>query len=205
MIVAALEDASFERASHRVLDRATLRIEQGERVALVGPNGAGKTTVLRLLLGLETPSSGTVRRCGPGAGYVPQRCAESLFPWFSLGRNVALYPLVRRDPHGEAAALALCAQLLPKVDPARPAGRLSGGEQQTAALVRALVAPGDVILADEPFSALSESGRRAARDVLREELRGRALLLVTHWRDEAADLCDRVVRVEDGRLAEGAA
>jgi ABC-type nitrate/sulfonate/bicarbonate transport system ATPase subunit len=203
MIVAALEGASFRRGRRTVLDRATLRIGSGERVALVGPNGAGKTTALRLLLGLEAPSSGVVRRCRPGAGYVSQRCAESLFPWFSVARNVAMHRLLAGRAEDEREVLGLCARLLPGVDPARLAGELSGGEHQAAALARALLAPGDLIVADEPFSALSESARRGARDVLREELRGRALLLVTHWRDEAASLCDRVVRIEGGRLVEG--
>ncbi len=203
MIVAALEGVSFEHGSRPVLDRATLRIESGERVALVGPNGAGKTTVLRLLLGLEAPSSGRVRRCGPGTGYVPQCYAESLFPWFSVARNVALYRLLSQRRGGEQAARTLCARLLTGIDPDRLAGQLSGGEQQATALARALCAPGDIVVADEPFSALSERARCGARDVLREELRGRALLLVTHWRDEAGGLCDRVVRIEAGHLVDG--
>jgi ABC-type multidrug transport system ATPase subunit len=202
MIVAALESASFGNGSRQVLDRVTLHIESGERVGLLGRNGAGKTTALRLLLALEQPSSGVVQPCSPGTGYVPQRYSESLFPWFSVARNVAMYPILDGRPDGERLARALCERLLPGVDASRLAGRLSGGEQQAAALARALCAPGGSILADEPFSALSESMRRRAYDVLRDELRGRALVLVTHSPDDAKELCDRIVRIEDGRLVE---
>ncbi len=206
MIVAALEGACFERGSRRVLDHATLGVAKGQRVALVGPNGAGKTTAVRLLLGLESPSAGRVQPCAPGAGYVPQKYAQSLFPWFSVARNVAFHQLLAGAASGAGQRAAdLCARLLPGVDPARLAGNLSGGEQQATALARALAAPGDIVVADEPFSALSASPRRRAHQVVREELRGRALLLVTHADAETRELCDRVVRLEGGGLVDDAA
>ena len=199
MTAASLERVCFVRGSRTVLDDATLSIGAGERVALLGPNGAGKTTLLRVLLALETPTSGTVHAFSAGTGYVPQAYSESLFPWFSVLRNVAMPLLVARRDDAEEVARSLCRRLLPKVDPERPAGRLSGGEKQAVAVARALAAPGNAVVADEPFSSLAASTRQRIRDLLREELKGRALLLVTHAAEDVHDLCDRVQRIEEGR------
>jgi ABC-type sulfate/molybdate transport systems ATPase subunit len=110
--------------------------------------------------------------------------------------------LIARRSDALDVARALCTRLLPGIDPSRLAGRLSGGEKQAAALARALAWPGDLLLADEPFAALAAPMRGRLRQVLREELGSRALLLVTHAAEDAADLCDRMVRVNDGRLVE---
>lgn len=200
MTVAALDRVTFRRGPRVVLHEASLSIAEGERVGLVGPNGAGKSTVLRLLLGLEIPASGTVTPCARGVGYVPQGYAESLFPWFSALRNVAMPGLVARREDAAAQARSLCERVLPGVDVDRRAGRLSGGEKQALALARALAAPGPVVLADEPFSALASSVRARVRQVLRETLQDRALVLVSHDAEDVSDLCERVVRVEEGRL-----
>jgi len=199
--VAALERVSLVREGRAAARDVALSIAAGERVALLGPNGAGKTTILRLLLGLEAPTSGRVVGCAGGVGYVPQAFAQSLFPWFSLLRNVAMPRLVARLDDATDVAAELCARLLPGVDARRLAGRLSGGEQQAAALARALAAPGALVVADEPFTAFAAEARVAGRRVLREALGDRALLLVTHDAQDAAALCDRVVRVEAGQLA----
>jgi ABC-type multidrug transport system ATPase subunit len=198
--VAALERVSFRRGARVVLTDATLRIEPGERIGVVGPNGAGKSTVIRLLLGLETATSGTVEPCAKRAGYVPQGHAESLFPWFSVLRNVAMPRLVAGREDALVQARVLCERALPGLDVQRRASALSGGEKQATAVARALAAPGDVVVADEPFSALATAMRAQMRRVLRDELHGRALVLVSHASDDVSDLCDRVVRVEEGRL-----
>jgi ABC-type multidrug transport system ATPase subunit len=198
--VAALDDVTLRRHGRVVVRGVSLRIEPGERVALLGPNGAGKTTLLRLLLGLESPASGIAKTCSRGVGYVPQAFASSLFPWFSLLRNVAMPRLVAGLADAHDVARDLTGKLLPGVDGGRLAGRLSGGEQQAAALARALASPGDVVIVDEPFSALGASERETARRALGEELKGRALLLVSHADEDASVLCERIVRVEGGSL-----
>jgi len=198
--VAGLDGVTFRRGERTVLRGASLRIEPGERVALVGPNGAGKSTLLRLLLGLEVPASGGVRACARGVGYVPQGYAESLFPWFSVLTNVAKPGMVVGRPEARQRAGVLCERVLPGIDVERRAGRLSGGEKQAIAVARALLAPGDVVLADEPFSALATQVRAHVRQVLRDELSGRALLLVSHAAEDVSDLCDRVLHLEEGRL-----
>jgi ABC-type nitrate/sulfonate/bicarbonate transport system ATPase subunit len=181
-----------------LLRDASLAIGAGERVALVGPNGAGKTTLVRVLLGLVQPAEGSVHRPAGGAGYVPQGYAESLFPWFSLLRNVAMPRLLARRADAYDRARALTERILPGIDPRRRAGRLSGGEKQATALARAMASPGDVVIADEPFSAIAASSRERLRRALREELGGRALLLVTHDAQDIAHLCERTVYVADG-------
>jgi ABC-type multidrug transport system ATPase subunit len=198
--VAALDRVSFRRGARRVLSDASLRIEPGARVGLVGPNGAGKSTVIRLLLGLELATSGSVVKCATGVGYVPQGHAESLFPWFSVLRNVAMPLLVAGREDALARARALCERVLPGLDVQRRAGGLSGGEKQATAVARALAAPGNIVVADEPFSALATAMRTHVRQVLRDTLEGRALVLVSHADDDVSDLCDRVLRVEDGQL-----
>jgi len=185
-----------------MLSDASLTLRAGDRVALVGPNGAGKSSLARVLLGLLPPTEGTVRRVATGVGYVAQGYAESLFPWFSVLRNVALPRLIARREDAYDVARALAERTLPGIDPRQRAGRLSGGEKQALALARALASVGDLVIADEPFSAIAASTREHLRDVLRDELRGRALLLITHDANDVADLCERTIRLIDGRTVE---
>jgi len=199
VIVASLDGVSLQRGARAVLSDVTLHIAAGERVGLVGPNGAGKTTLLHLLLALEAPSAGSVRPC-EGVGYVPQDYSDSLFPWFSVLRNVAMPRLVAGRQDALEHARTLCRRLLPELDVAQPVGRLSGGEKQVSAVARALAAPGDLVVADEPFSALATTMRKHVRRVLQDELGGRALVLVSHAADDVSDLCDRVLQLEDGRI-----
>jgi ABC-type nitrate/sulfonate/bicarbonate transport system ATPase subunit len=202
VIVAALDGVRVLGRDHSMLRDASLRLRAGECVALVGPNGAGKSTLVRVLLGLTTPAEGAVQRAAPGVGYVPQGYAESLFPWFSVLRNVAMPRLVAGHADAYDTARALAGRILPGIDPRRRAGRLSGGEKQATALARALASPGDLLIADEPFSATATTSRERLRRALREELGGRALLLVTHDAGDVTDLCDRTVRLVDGRTVE---
>jgi len=202
VIVAALDRVRVLGGDHPMLREASLSLCVGDRVALVGPNGAGKSTLVRVLLGLMPSVDGTVQRAAAGVGYVPQGYAESLFPWFSVLRNVAMPRLVARREDAYDAARVLANRILPGVDPHRRAGRLSGGEKQATALARALASLGDLVIADEPFSAIAASSRERLRRALREELGGRALLLVTHDASDVADLCERTVRLVDGRTVE---
>ena len=202
-MIAGLAAVTFRRGERAVLDRVTLAIAPAERVAIVGPNGAGKTTLLRLLLGLERPSDGQVHACRSGGGYVPQAYGESLFPWFSVLKNVAMARFLEGRRDALECAGKLCARLLPDVDAARPAGRLSGGEKQTVAIMRALSTSGEIVVVDEPFSAMSSTTRTRVVDALEAELGERALLLVSHDPRDSAALCQRAVTLEDGRLLEG--
>jgi ABC-type nitrate/sulfonate/bicarbonate transport system ATPase subunit len=202
VIVAALDRVRVLGPDQPMLREASLTLHAGDRVALVGPNGAGKSTLVRVLLGLTPAAEGSVQRAVAGVGYVPQGYVESLFPWFSVLRNVAMPRLVARREDAYDVARALANRVLPGIDPRRRAGRLSGGQKQATALARALASPGDLVIADEPFSAIAASSRDGLRRALREELGSRALLLVTHDAEDVAHLCERTVRVVDGRTVE---
>lgn len=199
-MIAALEQVTLERRGVPVLREVTLRWRAGERIALVGANGAGKTSLLRLLAGLERPTRGAVHPLQPGAGYVTQGVSESLFPWFSVLRNVAMPRLISGDPQALTAARVQLQRVAPALSPERSARGLSGGEAQAIALARALTAPGPAVLADEPFSSLAPGARAQLRAALSAGLDGRALLLVTHEEEDAVALGARLLRLADGRL-----
>jgi sulfonate transport system ATP-binding protein len=180
-----------------VLAGVDLHVQQGEIVALVGPSGCGKSTLLRLIAGLETDFQGEVlvgatpvRGPSQAVGVVFQE--PRLFPWLTVAHNIAFglpggkpTPLVRETL--EVVGLTDFANALPK--------QLSGGMAQRVALARALVTEPQVLLLDEPFSALDAFTRMRLQDHLLNawERYRPTLLLVTHDLDEAVYLADRVV------------
>lgn len=175
----------------------TLRIDRGERVALLGRNGIGKSTLLRAIAGLARPAVGSLLR-PPSVGYMPQDYRASLLPWLTARDNVALplrslglTPRERDERLDEAiAAVALPDSLLGQ----RPQ-RLSGGEQQLVALARSLAWQSPVVLLDEPLSALDVSTRASLRRRLAVtlEARGLACVLVSHDLDDVLALATRWV------------
>jgi sulfonate transport system ATP-binding protein len=187
-----------------VLAGIDLDVYPSEIVALVGPSGCGKSTLLRLISGLETDYTGTisvgerqVRGPDSAVGVVFQE--PRLFPWLCLSDNVA-FGLPDRGAPGtrelvretlDVVGLAGFADALPK--------QLSGGMAQRAALARALVTEPQVLLLDEPFSALDAFTRMRLQDhLLAAWARYRpTLVLVTHDLDEAAYLADRVILLSD--------
>ncbi len=195
-----------------------LDVAAGECLALAGPSGAGKTSILRVVAGLLRPERGLVR-CGEetwldtssGRDLAPdlRRCGylfqeHALFPHLSAWRNVA-YPL-RELPRGErrGRALELLGRFgMERLADARPA-TLSGGERQRVALARALARRPDVLLLDEPLSALDTRTRGSAARELGAVLREARVpaLLVTHDFQEAALLGDRVGVIDAGRVVQ---
>ncbi|MCS6778721.1 MAG: ABC transporter ATP-binding protein [Geminicoccaceae bacterium] len=178
-----------------------LAISPGRIVAVIGPSGCGKSTFLRLLAGLERPSAGSIRLDGeelagpsPKIGVVFQE--PRLMPWLDVLHNVA-FGLPRRLSRHERRALA--AQAIERVglkgfEKALPK-QLSGGMAQRCALARALVTRPEVMLLDEPFSALDALLRaRLQAELVRIWTEDRpTLLLVTHDLDEAVLLADEIV------------
>jgi len=208
---------SIERAGRRfatgtqALDNASLRIEQGDFVALLGPSGCGKTTLLRLIAGLDRPDAGALKwdegAPKPGEiGFVFQEA--TLLPWASAAENVFL-PLrlrgQRRADTTEAVQHALAQVGLEGFAEARPAA-LSGGMRMRVSIARATVTRPRLLLMDEPFAALDEFTRhRLQHDLLRlwREI-GCTVVFVTHSIYEAAFLARRIVLMtpRPGRIAQ---
>ena len=204
-------------AELRVLDGVDLALDPGEIVALVGPSGAGKSTMLHVAGLLERPDGGAVliegRDCGGlsdehrtmlrrrALGFVYQ--FHHLLPEFSALENVMLPQMIagvgRREARDKAAALLERVGLAERLDH-RPA-RLSGGEQQRVALVRALANDPKILLADEPTGNLDHTTATSVMAILIEIVRasGLAALIATHNLELAGRL-DRIVTLEDGRL-----
>jgi len=190
-IVEAIGDLSFACAA-------------GELVCIVGPSGAGKTTLLRCVAGLLAPTAGEVvlggaRVAGPPAGMavVFQDYGRSLFPWLTVGRNVAL-PLEQHGAsRGELRRLvddALAEVGLADVHAAYP-WQLSGGMQQRVAIARAIAYQPRILLMDEPFAAVDAQTRAELEDLTLRVWRrhGVTVLFVTHDIDEAVYMGQRVL------------
>ncbi len=204
-----------------VLDGATLSLSPGEVVGLIGPNGAGKTTLLRVLAGLITPNSGTVRLHGRALGDFDTRLRAQQLAYLAQGGEahwalsvralVALGRLPHRGPWRGFAAADHDAvdRALTEADVAylakRPVNQLSGGERARAMLARALAVESAVLLADEPVAGLDPAHSLDVMAVLRARARaGAAIAVVVHDLTLGARHCDRLVLMADGKiLAEG--
>ena len=194
-----------------VLDDVSLTIEEGEFVAIVGFSGAGKTTLVSLLAGLDRPDRGEVLFRGqPVTGPSPQRGvvfqSDSLMPWLTAAGNVAL-AVDRTCKGGRAERAALVDETIAMVGLAhardRKPAELSGGMRQRVAVARALAMKPDVLLMDEPLSALDALTRAKLQDEFAAicERERRTIVLVTNDVDEAILLADRIIPLTPGPKA----
>lgn len=203
-----------------LLDDASLRVDAGEAVAVMGPSGVGKTTLLRCTAGLERADTGTVRVGGDaftsGAADYERAVARArrrvgfvfqqlhLFPHLTVLENVVEAPVhvarrARHEADAQARALLERVGIAARAD-ARP-HELSGGEQQRAAIARALALEPEALLMDEPTSALDGARVGELVALLRDLCKGGlALLFVTHDEPFARALARRVLTLRDGRL-----
>jgi lipooligosaccharide transport system ATP-binding protein len=199
-----------------VVNDMSFAVHPGECLGVIGPNGAGKTTTLRMCLGLSTPDAGEVQAFGlrmpadahaikAQLGVVSQ--FDSLDPDFTCAENLLVYgryfglksALIRSRVPAllEFAALSHRADVKP--------GQLSGGMRRRLSLARALINDPRLLLLDEPTTGLDPQARHLMWERLQQLLQqGKAILLTTHFMDEAERLCDRLLVIDHGRkIAEG--
>ena len=197
---------------HQVLKKISLQIASGEFLTLLGESGSGKTTLLRLIAGFEQPTSGEIWMSGARLDTLPPYKRRvntvfqhyALFPHLSVTDNVAYGLRVTNTPAAEIPARVDAALRMVKMheySDARPS-RLSGGQQQRVALARALVNRPQLLLLDEPLSALDANLRKQMQSELKSLQRelGITFLFVTHDQDEAMALSDRIALLKDGAL-----
>jgi len=210
--VIALHQVSRSFGDRTAVDNLSLAIAPGEFFSLLGPSGCGKTTTLRLIAGFDRPDRGRVLLQGNDLTETPPHRRPvnlvfqnyALFPHLSVWDNVAFGPRSRRLPErqirrqvGEILELVRLSELARR----RP-HQLSGGQQQRVALARALVNAPAALLLDEPLAALDPDLRRTMRAELKRIQRdvGITFVLVTHDREEALSLSDRLALLHGGRL-----
>jgi iron(III) transport system ATP-binding protein len=207
-----VHDASKRYGPVQAVDRAHLCVERGELVALLGPSGCGKTTLLRLIAGFELPDAGEVVLAGEtvaGARWVPPERRRvgmvfqdyALFPHRTVADNVG-FGVGRRERRARVRELLELVAL--DGQQRRYPHELSGGQQQRVALARALAPRPAVVLLDEPWSNIDPLLRGSMRDELAEIVRaaGATVLLVTHDREEAFSIADRIAVMREGRVVQ---
>ncbi|WP_413103482.1 ABC transporter ATP-binding protein [Streptomyces sp. Inha503] len=214
MTLLRLDEVTVRFGRHDALASVDLEVAEHETVSVLGPSGSGKSTMLRVVAGLRRPDTGRVWLAGRDQSGVPTHRRgvglmfqdHQLFPQRDVGGNVAFGLRMRKV--GRAEADRRVAELLELVGlpgaERRPVDSLSGGEQQRVALARALAPRPKLLMLDEPLGQLDRGLRERLVVELRElfERLGTTVLAVTHDQGEAFALADRVVVMENGRIAQ---
>ena len=212
MAYLAIENLSVSYGATRVLDRVSLEVERGEMIALLGSSGCGKTTLLRSIAGFIQPEAGAIRVDGKDIAALPPEKRNTammfqsyaLWPHMSVAANIG-YGLVMRGWKKDAIAARVAEMLkLLQLDGfgPRPVTQLSGGQRQRVALGRALAVDPTLLLLDEPMSNLDYKVRIELRHELRalQKRVGITSVYVTHDREEALTLADRIAVIDAGRV-----
>jgi len=207
-----LHDVQKRFGTTTAVESFTLAAEQGEFVSFLGPSGCGKTTTLRMIAGFEQPTAGSITINGQDVTYTPPNKRNvgmvfqsyALFPNMTVADNIGFGLRVRKRPRDQIRKRV--GELLELINLPDKGGRypyqLSGGQQQRVALARALAFEPQVLLLDEPLSALDAKIRVALRQEIRSIQRqlGITTVYVTHDQEEALSLSDRVVVMSEGRM-----
>ena len=196
----------------RAVDNVSITVHAGEVVGLLGPNGAGKTTTLRMLAGILTPDDGSVRVCGLDIHADPLAAKRRvgflsgdthLYQRLTPVEVLTYFGTLYSVPH--ATLGPRIASLVDELEMAsfkdRPCSTLSSGQKQRANIARAFLHDPDLLVLDEPTTALDVvSGQFVAEAIRRKRSEGRAVLLSTHIMSEAEYLCDRIALMHAGRV-----
>jgi len=209
MILCSLRDIVFGYENEPVIRNVSADIHAGEFIAVSGPNGAAKTTLLKLMLGLLKPWSGTVRFSAElgrsRVAYVPQQASSfnAGFPSkvIELVRSgcypeLGLFRRFRREQHELVEEALKAVGLWEQRN--RKIGELSGGQKQKACIARAIVQRPDLLVLDEPVTGMDAASRTRFYEWMRQQVKeeGRTVIMVTHGLDEAQDYLDRVIYLE---------
>lgn len=203
-MILEFENVSKNYGAVRALDGVTLGVDRDEIVALLGPNGAGKTTAMDIATGLRRPDGGRVKLFGesPSVAAVRRRLGctpqETGFPdALRVDEILAFAREHYEKPANSGATLdAFGLSDLAK----RRVGTLSGGQARRLSLALAFAGNPELVVLDEPTTGLDVESRRRLWDVVREEGRGRSVLLTTHYLEEAQELATRVLVIDRGRV-----
>jgi len=202
------DDVSVHAPGSRLLDGISLSLTAGEATAVIGPNGSGKTTLLRTAMGLVAPTAGHISWAAQAAAPISRMALVSQRPVMlrrSCAGNVR-YALARAGlpwRQRQQRTTELLALVGLKQVAARPARRLSGGEQQRLALARALAREPQALFLDEPTSSLDPAATRDVEDLVRTIIaRGVKVVLATHDLGEARRLAGKIVLLNAGSVVE---
>ncbi len=193
-----LENLQKSYGSLPVLDHCSFSFSSDGIYCLMGPSGSGKTTLFRILMGLEPADGGSIRFDLPSprisAVFQEDRLCETFSPVenlrFVLGKSVS-----REDIRRELSLL------LPEESLSRPVFTLSGGMKRRTAICRAMTAPSDLIIMDEPFTGLDENTKKLVIEYIKSRQRGRLLIVSTHQEEDVELLGGELVRMERLRAA----
>jgi spermidine/putrescine transport system ATP-binding protein len=210
--VVKFENVTKSYGSHIAVENLDLAIERGKFVTLLGPSGCGKSTSLRMLGGFETPTSGHIMLGGKNVTRVPPNKRNvnivfqdyALFPHMNVAKNIAfgleLKGYDNQRIHRRVSELLELVQLQDYAT--RLPTELSGGQRQRVALMRALAPDPEVLLLDEPLSALDAKLRQQMQIELKsiQEKTGKTFIFVTHDQEEALTMSDTIVVMNKGRI-----
>ncbi|HXG63918.1 MAG TPA: ABC transporter ATP-binding protein, partial [Blastocatellia bacterium] len=199
-------------AGQAVLAGVSFEIARGEMLVVLGPSGSGKTTLLRILAGLETPDAGTILLGGQRANELPPQKRNvgvvfqehALFRRMTVEQNIAFGLRVRKvaNTRVEQTVNRMIDMVRLQEHRGKYPGQLSGGQRQRVAVARALAYKPELLLFDEPFSALDPVTRAELRREVRSLLRSMDVpaLFITHDQEEALEMADRIVLLNEGKI-----
>ena len=204
----------FAESDGGVLNNVSFSVKDGEFLSILGPSGCGKTTLLRIIIGLLMPDSGTVLKDGidiTGLAPAERRMGivfqnYALFENMTVLRNVeyalTIHPETKETARSTALEMLEAVGLTEQID--KKPGNLSGGQQQRVAIARTLALRPEIVLFDEPMSALDVATRLAMRKELKDLQKrfGTTMIYVTHDQEEAFALSDRILIMDNGNVCQ---
>lgn len=200
--VIRLSEVSLKRGRRTILNDVNLSIRRGDFMVITGPNGGGKTSLIRLILGLIKPSSGTVEllQRGVRVSYLPQKSSiDSHFPISAREVVASGLPSKVSDAQNRVGEMLDLVELSNHAD--KPIGVLSGGQLQRALLARAIISRPELLILDEPLSYIDKQFERKIYNIIGELSRNTTVIMVSHEITTAASMANRHLIV-DGSITE---